>query len=45
MDPYIIFEDKWGQQIVINREKAENTHQEILGIYRIPFDCSEDSRK
>jgi len=45
LDPYIIFEDKWGQQIVIDREKVKNTHQEILGIYRIPFDRSEDLRK
>ena len=45
LDPYIIFEDKWGQQIVVDREKAENTHQEILGTYRIPFDRSEDLRK
>ena len=45
MDPYIIFEDKWGQQIVIDREKTENTHQEILETYRIPFDRSEDLRK
>jgi hypothetical protein len=45
LDPYIIFEDKWGQQIVIDREKAENTHQEILETYRIPFDRSEDLRK
>ncbi|MCG2821275.1 MAG: PDZ domain-containing protein, partial [Candidatus Atribacteria bacterium] len=45
LDPYIIFEDKWGQQIVIDREKAENTHQEILQTYRIPFDRSEDLRK
>jgi len=44
-DPYIVFEDKWGQQIVIDREKAENTHQEILQTYRIPFDRSEDLRK
>jgi S1-C subfamily serine protease len=45
LDPYIVFEDKWGQQIVVDREKAENTHQEILQIYRIPFDRSEDLRK
>jgi hypothetical protein len=45
LDPYIIFEDQWGQQIVIDREKAENTHQEILETYRIPFDRSEDLRK
>jgi len=45
LDPYIVFEDKWGQQIVVDREKARNTHQEILGTYRIPFDRSEDLRK
>jgi S1-C subfamily serine protease len=45
LDPYIVFEDKWGQQIVVDREKAENTHQEILETYRIPFDRSEDLRK
>jgi len=45
LDPFIIFEDKWGQQIVIDREKAENTHQEILETYRITFDRSEDLRK
>jgi len=30
---------------VIDREKAENNHQEILETYRIPFDRSEDLRK
>jgi len=45
LDPYIVFEDKWGQQIVVEREKSENTHQEILQTYRIPFDRSEDLRK
>ena len=45
LDPYIVFEDKWGQQIVVDREKARNTHQEILGTYRIPFDRSEDLEK
>jgi len=45
LDPYIVFEDKWGQQIVVDREKSENTHQEILQTYRIPFDRSEDLRK
>ena len=45
LDLYIVFEDKWSQQIVIDREKAENTHQEILETYRIPFDRSEDLRK
>ena len=41
-DDYIILENKWDRQIVIDREMAENTHQEILEIYRIPFDRSED---
>jgi len=39
---YIILENKWEQQIVIDREMAENTHREILETYRIPFDRSED---
>jgi hypothetical protein len=41
-DDYIILENKWEQQIVIDREMAENTHREILETYRIPFDRSED---
>jgi len=41
-DDYIILENKWDQQIVIDREMAKNTHQEILETYRIPFDRSED---
>ena len=41
-DDYIILENKWDQQIVIDREMAENTHREILETYRIPFDRSED---
>ena len=44
-DDYIILENKWEQQIVIDREMAENTHREILETYRIPFDRSEDLRK
>ena len=42
---YIILENKWDRQIVIDREMAENTNQEILKIYRIPFDRSEDLMK
>jgi hypothetical protein len=41
-DDYIILENKWGRKIVIDREMAKNTHQEILEIYRIPSDRSED---
>jgi len=44
-DDYIILENKWDRQIVIDREMAKNTHQEILEIYRIPFDRSEDLMK
>ena len=41
-EPYIIFEDEWNKKVIIDREKAEETHQEILEIYRIPLDRSED---
>jgi len=41
-DDYIVLENKWEQKIVIDREIAKDTHQEILEIYRIPFDRSED---
>ena len=44
-DDYIILENKWDRQIVIDREMAKNTHQEILETYRIPFDRSEDLMK
>ncbi len=44
-DDYLILKNKWDQQIVIDREMAKNTHQEILQIYRIPFDRSEDLMK
>jgi non-homologous end joining protein Ku len=41
-EPYIIFEDQWNKKIIVDREKAKETHQEILEIYRIPLDRSED---
>lgn len=44
-DDYIILKNKWGRQIVIDRKMSENTHQEILETYRIPFDRSEDLMK
>ena len=44
-DDYITLKNKWGRQIVIDRKMAENTHQEILETYRIPFDRSEDLMK
>jgi len=44
-DDFVILENKWDRQIVIDRKMAENTNQEILEIYRIPFDRSEDLMK
>ena len=41
-DDFIIFENKWNRKIVIDRQMAETSHQEIIEIYRIPFDRSED---
>jgi S1-C subfamily serine protease len=39
-DPLIVFENKYGNQIVIDREKAEKTHKSILSTYYIKKDCS-----
>jgi hypothetical protein len=44
-DDFVILENKWERQIVIDRKMAENTNQEILEIYRIPLDRSEDLMK
>jgi len=41
-DDYIILKNESDQKIVIDRELAVNTHQEIMEIYRIPFDRSDD---
>ena len=44
-DPYIIFEDQWNKEIIIDRKMAEAANQEILETYRIPSAYSEDLRK
>ena len=41
-EPFIIFEDQWNKKVIIDKEKAMESHYEILDIYRIPFDRSED---
>jgi S1-C subfamily serine protease len=41
-EPYIIFEDQYNKKVIIDKAKAFDSHQEILEIYRIPSDHSED---
>ena len=41
-EPFVIFEDQWNKKVIIDKEKAMESHYEILDIYRIPFDRSED---
>ncbi len=41
-EPFIILEDQYHKKIIIDKDKAENNHQEILEIYRVPSDRSED---
>jgi len=41
-DDYIILENDHHQKLVIDRDMAESTQKEILEIYRIPFDRSEE---
>ena len=43
--PYIIFEDQYNKKIVLDRERVEENHQEILETYRISSDRSEDLMK
>lgn len=43
-EPFIILEDQYNRQVVINRAQAQDSHQEILEIYRILSDRSEDLR-
>lgn len=40
--PFIILEDKYNQKIVIDRAMAEESQQEVLAVYRILADRSED---
>ena len=41
-DAYVILEDQWNKKIVLDKNKAIESQQEILETYRIPFDRSED---
>ncbi len=43
-EPFIILEDQFNRKIIIDRFKAQKSHQEILDIYRIPSDRSENLR-
>ncbi|HOR42602.1 MAG TPA: serine protease, partial [Atribacterota bacterium] len=45
IEPYIILEDKYNQKIVIDRNRALESAEEILAVYRIPSDRSEDLLK
>ncbi|MBU0679159.1 MAG: trypsin-like peptidase domain-containing protein [Verrucomicrobia bacterium] len=42
MGPYVIFSSEWGNQLVLDRQKAAETHVEIMQRYRIPKDRSDD---
>lgn len=41
-EPYIVLEDKYNKKIIIDRDKAINSSEDILEIYRIPSDRSND---
>lgn len=41
-EPFIIFEDQFNRKIILDRTKAQKSHQDILDIYRILSDRSED---
>lgn len=43
-EPYLVFKDEMGFQIVIDREKAEESHELVLRTYRIEHDRSQDLR-
>jgi S1-C subfamily serine protease len=43
-EPYLVFKDEMGFQIVIDRKKAEKSHELILRTYRIEHDRSPDLR-
>ena len=44
-ESFVIFEDQYQKKIILDRVEAEESHQEILGTYRIPTDRSEDLMK
>jgi len=41
-NPYTILENKEGQKIILNNERARANHEQILSIYRIHSDRSDD---
>jgi S1-C subfamily serine protease len=43
-EPFVVFKNDKGHQIVIEREKANNSHQEILKAYSVTADRSSDLR-
>jgi S1-C subfamily serine protease len=44
-DPFVVFKNKWGHQIVLDRAKVRAAQPQILATYRIPEDRSPDLRK
>ncbi|NKB25632.1 MAG: trypsin-like serine protease [Kiritimatiellae bacterium] len=42
--PFIVFRNHQGQEMVLDRKKAESNHQKILQTYRIHSDRSDDLR-
>ena len=41
-DPFVVFKNKWGHQIVLDRAKAKAAQPQILATYRITEDRSPD---
>ena len=41
-EPFVVFKNKWGHQIVLDREKAKAAQPQILATYRITEDRSPD---
>ena len=41
-DSFVILEDQYNRKVIIDKKEALADQQEILEIYRIPFDRSED---
>lgn len=41
-DPFVVFENEKGAQLVIDRKKAEKSHQSILETYNVKADRSPD---
>lgn len=44
-EPYLVFKDEMGFQIVIDRKKAEESHEHVLRTYHIEYDRSPDLRR